>query len=185
MRRLFDLIFAVMFFPAVILLIILCSIAIAVLEGRPIFFKSERLGKNQKSFTIIKLRTMSICAPLVPSCHQNASEHVTKLGCFLRLTSLDELPQIFNVLNGDMTLIGPRPCLSSEFELVERRERENIFSMTPGVTGLAQVRGRDKNSPRKKVHYESFYLKKKSLLFDLKIIVITMRAVFKFSDVSH
>jgi len=185
MRRLFDLMFVVMFFPAVILLIILCSIVIAACEGRPIFFKSERLGKNQHSFTIIKLRTMSICAPLVASSDQNASEHVTKLGWFLRMTSLDELPQLFNVLNGDMTFIGPRPCLSSEFELVKRRERENIFSMTPGLTGLAQVRGRDKNSARNKVRYESFYLKKKSLLFDLKIIVITMRAVFKFSDVSH
>ena len=110
---------------------------------------------------------------------------MSKLGRFLRLTSLDELPQLFNILNGSMTFIGPRPCLSSEFELIERRQRENIFSMTPGVTGLAQVRGRDKNSARNKVHYEYFYLKKKSLLFDLKIILITMRAVFKFSDVSH
>ena len=185
MRRLLDLIFAVVLFPLVIVLIILCSISIAVCEGRPIFFRSERLGKNQQSFTMIKLRTMSACAPLIPSSAQNAAVYVTKLGRFLRLTSLDELPQLFNILNGSMTFIGPRPCLSSEFELVERRQRENIFSMTPGVTGLAQGRGRDKNSARTKVRYESFYLKKKSLLFDLKIIVITMRAVFKFSDVSH
>ena len=81
--------------------------------------------------------------------------------------------------------IGPRPCLAFEFELVESRERENIFSMTPGVTGLAQVRGRDTNSKHNKVRYESFHLNKKSLLFDLRIILITMRVVFKFSDVSH
>jgi len=185
MRRLFDLIFAVVLFPLVILLIILCSIAIAVCEGRPIFFRSERLGKNQQSFIMIKLRTMSACAPLIPSSAQNASVYVTKLGRFLRLTSLDELPQLFNILNGSMTFIGPRPCLASEFELVERRGRENIFSLTPGVTGLAQVRGRDTNSMHRKVRYESFYLNKKSFLFNLRIILITMRAVFKFSDVSH
>ena len=185
MRRLFDLIFAVMMLPVVLLLILLCSIAIVTVEGRPIFFISERIGKNQQSFTIVKLRTMSDCAPLVPSSDQYASVYVTKLGRFLRLTSLDELPQLFNVLNGSMAIIGPRPCLASEFELIEHRERENIFSMTPGITGLAQVRGRDINSARKKVRYESFYLKNKSLLFDLKIILTTVRAIFKFSDVSH
>jgi O-antigen biosynthesis protein WbqP len=185
MRRLFDLIFTAVLFPLVILLIILCSIAIAVCEGRPIFFRSERLGRYQQSFTIIKLRTMFPCAPLIPSSADNAAVYVTKLGRFLRLTSLDELPQLFNILNGSMTFIGPRPCLASEFELVESRERENIFSMTPGVTGLAQVRGRDINSIRNKVRYESFYLNKKSFLFNFWIILITMRAVFKFYDVSH
>lgn len=128
---------------------------------------------------------MSACAPLISSSAQNAVKYVTKLGRFLRLARFDELPQLFNILSGSMTFIDPRPCLFSEFELVERRQRENIFSMTPGVTGLAQIRGRDTNSARNKVHNESFYLKKKSLLFDLKIILITMRAVFKFSDVSH
>ena len=185
MRRLFDLIFAVVLFPLVILLIILWSIAIAVCEGRRIFFRSERIGKNHLSFIMIKLRTISACASLIPSSAQNAAVYVTKLGRFLKLTSLDELPQLFNILNGSMAFIGPRPCLASEVELVESRERENIFSMTPGVTGLAQVRGRDTNSTRNKVRYESFYLNKKSFLFNLWIILITMRAVFKFSDVSH
>jgi len=84
-----------------------------------------------------------------------------------------------------MTFIGPRLCLAFEVELVRRREYENIFVLTSGLTGLAQVRGRDTNSVRNKVRYESFYLKKKSFLFDLKIIVITMRTVFNFSDVNH
>ena len=137
---------------------------------------------------------MSVCAPLIQSSAQNASVEVTKLGRRLRLTSLDELPQIFNILNGTMTFIGPRPCLATEFELVDllckvyekillltplfigefARERENIYSMTPGESGLAQVRGRDKNSLRNKVRYETFYMKRKSLLFDLHIIVLTM-----------
>ena len=185
MRRSFDLIFAVVISPIVIFLIILCSIAIAASDGRPIFFRSKRLGRNQQCFTIIKLRTMSTCAPLIPSSAGNAGAYVTGLGRFLRLTSLDELPQLFNIVNGSMAFIGPRPCLASEVELVESRERENIFSMTPGVTGLAQVRGRDTNSTRNKVRYESFYLNKKSFLFDLWIISSTIRVIFKFSDVSH
>jgi O-antigen biosynthesis protein WbqP len=185
MTRLFDLLFAVLLLPLVIFLIIICSIAIGIFDGKPIFFSSRRLGKNQQVFDMIKLRTMSTSAPLIPSSAKAASVYVTKLGRFMRLTSLDELPQIFNILNGSMTFIGPRPCLSSEFELVGSRKRENIFSLTPGITGLAQVRGRDKNSMRNKIRYESFYLKKRSFWFNLWIILITMRAVFKFSDVSH
>lgn len=134
---------------------------------------------------MIKLRTMSACARLITSSAQNAVVYITKLGRFLSLARLDELPQLLNILSGSMTFIGPSPCLSYEFELVECGQCENIFSMTLGVTGLAQVKGRDTNSARNKVHYESFYLKKKYLLFDLKIILITMRVVFKFSDVKH
>jgi len=185
MSRYFDLIFAMLLLPLGCLLIVLCSIAIVVCDGRPVFFRSERLGKDQNSFTIIKLRTMTSRAPLIPSSAENAPLYVTKLGRILRLTSLDELPQIFNILNGSMTFVGPRPCLASEVELVQSRERENIFSVTPGITGLAQVRGRDTISTRNKVRYESFYLKKKSTLFKLWIILITIRAVFRFDGVSH
>ena len=185
MRRVFDLIFALAISPIVILVILLCSIFIFFYDGRPIFFSSERVGKNQQIFNIFKLRTMSSCAPLIPSNEDTASLYVTKLGQFLRLSSLDELPQLFNILIGSMTFIGTRPCLASEKELIEYRARKNIFSMTPGLTGLAQARGRDKNSIRNKVRYELFYLKKKSLRFNLYIILITLRSVWKFSDVNH
>lgn len=185
MRRLSTIIFAVMLLPLVVPLIILCSIAIVVCEGRPIFFRSERLGKDQQTFMIIKFRTMSTCAPIIPSSAENASVYVTKLGRFLRLMSLDELPQIFNILGGSMTFIGPRPCLPSESKLIELRNKDGIFSITPGVTGLAQVKGRDRNSAKNKVRYEAFYRKKKSIMFDLKILFMTMRAITKFSDVSH
>lgn len=185
MSRVFNLIFALAISPIILFLLMLCSIAIAALEGWPIFFCSTRIGKNQQSFTMIKFRTMSTCAPLIPSNNQSASAYVTKLGRFLRLTSLDELPQLFNILNGSMAFIGPRPCLACEVELIKHRARKNIFSMTPGVTGLAQARGRDKNSMRNKVRYELFYLEKKSLLFNAYIILLTMRAVWNFSDVNH
>ena len=160
MRRVFDIILVFTVSPVAIPLILLCSIALAVLEGRPIFYGSKRLGKNQQLFTIYKFRTMSISAPLIPSNYDTASVYVTKLGKFLRLSSLDELPQLLNILNGTMTFIGPRPCLASEQELIIDRTCKNIFLMTPGLTGLAQVRGRDKNSIRNKVRYETFYQKK-------------------------
>lgn len=185
MKRLFTVVFAVILLPIVVPLIILCSIAIAVGEGRPIFFRSERLGKDRQTFMIIKFRTMSANAPIIPSSAENASVYVTRLGRFLRLTSLDELPQIFNILGGSMTFIGPRPCLSCESKLIELRGENGIFSMKPGVTGLAQVKGRDRNSEKNKVRYESFYYKKKSILLDVKILFMTMRAITKFSDVSH
>jgi len=185
MRKFFDLLFAVAISPLVILLIVICSLAIMICDGRPIFFKSERLGKNQKIFTMYKLRTMTNDAPLTPTNTKNVSTHVTKLGRLMRLTSLDELPQLLNILNGSMSFIGPRPCLASEFELIANRELKNIFSQTPGVTGLAQISGRDTNSMRNKIRYEHFYLRKQSFLFNMWIILTTMRAIFKFSDISH
>lgn len=185
MSRFFDILFVIMLFPLFIVLIMLSSILIAVCEGRPIFFSSERLGKNQQTFKIIKLRTMSASAPLIPSSAGNASAYVTKLGRFLRLMSLDELPQIFNILAGSMTFIGPRPCLPSEHKLIELRNQNGIFSMKPGLTGLAQVRGRDRISLKNKVRYELFYSKKKSIIFDLKILFMTIGAILNFSDISH
>lgn len=185
MRRVFDIILVFTVSPVAIPLILLCSIAIAVLDGRPIFYASKRLGKNQQPFTIFKFRTMSISAPLIPSNDDTASVYVTKSGKFLRLSSLDELPQLLNILNGSMTFIGPRPCLASEQELIIDRTCKNIFLMTPGLTGLAQVRGRDKNSIRNKVRYEAFYQKKNSLQFNLYIILLTLRTVWELSDINH
>jgi O-antigen biosynthesis protein WbqP len=185
MRRVIELVLVLIIFPAILILLLMCIVTIAAFDPGPIFFKSRRLGKNQQAFTMVKLRTMSPNAPLVPSSHKDASLHVTKLGQFMRVTSLDELPQIFNILNGSMSFIGPRPCLASESRLIELREDKNIFATRPGVTGLAQVRGRDRNSERNKVRYEFFYSKKKCFLFDLKIIIMTMKAIIKFSNVSH
>tara|TARA_B100000900_G_C20390601_1_gene638441 strand:+ start:197 stop:754 length:558 start_codon:yes stop_codon:yes gene_type:complete len=185
MKRLVELLIAVMIFPAISFLILACVVMMAIFDRGPFFFKSKRLGKEQQKFTIVKLRTMSVNTPLIPSSNKDASLYVTKFGRFLRLTSLDELPQIFNILIGTMSFIGPRPCLASEVRLIELRENKGIFSMKPGVTGLAQVRGRDRITDRNKVRYERLYMKKKSFLFDLKIIIMTMKTIFKFSNVTH
>ena len=185
MSRILELVLALMIFPVVFILMLLCIVIIVLFDRGPIFFTSERLGENKQSFTMVKFRTMSSYAPLVPSSHKDASVYVTTVGRFLRYTSLDELPQIFNILNGSMTFIGPRPCLLSEFKLIELRKNKGIFQIKPGITGLAQVRGRDRNSERNKVRYEAFYNEKKSFLFDLKIIIMTIKAVLNFSNVSH
>lgn len=185
MRRIFDLILLLTLLPIVIIVIAICAVSIILESGGPVLYKSERVGRQGSSFVIFKLRTMVLEAPCVPTANSSVAGYVTRVGRILRLFSLDELPQFFNILNGSMTFIGPRPCLSSEVELIKRREYENIFALTPGLTGLAQVRGRDKNSVRNKVRYESFYLKKKSFLLDLTIIVMTIRTVFNCSGVNH
>lgn len=184
-RRLFDLILLFTMLPFAMIVIAVCAVSIFLVTGGPVLYKSERVGKRGKPFVIYKLRTMTVDAPCLPTSSSSVAGYVTNVGRILRLFSLDELPQFFNIFNGSMTFIGPRPCLASEVELIKRREQENIFALTPGLTGLAQVRGRDTNSARNKVRYETFYLKKKSFLFDLKIIVNTMRTVFVFSDVNH
>jgi lipopolysaccharide/colanic/teichoic acid biosynthesis glycosyltransferase len=132
MRRVIELVLALMILPAVFILMLICLIIIVLFDSDPIFYVKTSREK---------------------------SAHVTQLGRFLSVTSLDELPQIFNIFSGSMTFIGPRPCFTFEFKLIELRENEGIFSMRPGVTGLAQVRGHDRNSERNKVRYESFYLK--------------------------
>lgn len=185
MHRFIELLTALMLLPLICLILLICSVFMRVCQGGPVFYRSERVGKDQKIFTIVKLRTMSVHTPLIPTSHENSSLYVTKLGRFLRGTSLDELPQILNILTGSMTFVGPRPCLASEYALIELRKNKSIFSIKPGVTGLAQVRGRDKNSVRKKVRYEVFYLNNKSFLFDTKLIIVTLGSVLNFSNISH
>tara|TARA_Y100000768_G_C23979491_1_gene684916 strand:- start:1410 stop:1967 length:558 start_codon:yes stop_codon:yes gene_type:complete len=185
MQRFTDLVFAFFILLPSLLLIGLCGIAILIFDGRPIFYISKRLGKNQLPFTIYKLRTMQNNSPLVPSSDNKISSYVTKLGHFLRITSLDELPQIINILNGTMSFVGPRPCLLSQSKLIKLRNTNQIFLIKPGITGLAQVRGRDKNSIKNKVRYDLFYLKKKSFLFDIKIILLTARNMIKYSEIKH
>lgn len=185
MHRFIELLMALILLPFICLILLVCAVFMIACQGGPVFYRSERVGKNQQIFTIVKLRTMSVHCPLIPTSHENSSLYVTKLGRFLRVTSLDELPQIFNILTGSMTFVGPRPCLASEYALIKLRAHNSIFSIKPGVTGLAQVRGRDKISVRKKVRYEFFYLKNKSFLFDAKIIIVTLGSLLNFSNISH
>jgi O-antigen biosynthesis protein WbqP len=116
---------------------------------------------------------------------RNADAYITPIGGFLRRLSLDELPQLYNIIRGDMVFVGPRPALFNQYDLMELRTRKNVHTLIPGVTGWAQINGRDRLSIPVKVEFDEYYLKNRSLLLDLKILLITLRKVIKREGVSH
>lgn len=182
MKRLFD--FIISFFAVVVLspIMIIIAILIKLQNNGSVIFKQIRVGKDNKEFIIYKFRTMLASAPnIATSDLKNPETYITSLGKILRKTSLDELPQLFNILKGDMSLVGPRPLINndSEIELLRRRTELGVSELVPGLTGWAQVNGRDDISTDKKIELEEEYMKKQSFLFDIKILVITFLKVFK------
>ena len=177
-------------FVAFVLIIISLPIffIVAVLiffqDGFPIIFKQERIGLNNKNFYIYKFRTMKNNMKDVPT-HllKNRENTYTQTGPFLRKYSLDELPQLFNVLKSELTFIGPRPALHNQNDLKSLRIEKGVDSLIPGITGWAQVNGRDKLSINEKVELDYYYLKNKSFWFDLKILWLTFLKVFKAEDI--
>ena len=141
------------------------------LNGSPLFFQ-QRVGKNQKLFTLVKFRTMASNTGSVGT-HLVDKNSITKLGHFLRKTKLDEIPQLFNVLLGQMSLVGPRPCLPNQTELVKERENRRVFDVRPGITGLAQVNGIDMSTPRKLARYDQLMIKHLSLKLYGQLIFTT------------
>ncbi len=140
--------------------------------GSPLFFQ-QRVGRNRKLFTLVKFRTMSINTDSVGT-HLVDTTSITKIGSFLRKTKLDELPQLFNVLLGDMSLVGPRPCLSNQTELVEERDRRGVYKVCPGITGLAQVNDVDMSTPRKLARYDALMINRMSIKLYVKLIINTL-----------
>ena len=133
-----------------------------------------------------KFRTMKINTPNVAS-HllKNSNDYITTIGNILRKTSLDEIPQIFSILKGDMNLVGPRPALYNQYDLIKLRSSKNIHTLKPGLTGLAQINGRDDLSIEKKVEFDLFYLKNKSFFYDIQIITKTFFKVLNIKNISH
>ena len=161
-------------------LFLLVAILIKLDSKGPIIFKQIRIGKNSKPFYIYKFRSMKIDAPnLSTEEFINASDFTTKVGKFIRKTSLDELPQLVNVLKGDMSIVGPRPVIEREVRLLEIRKECNVDSILPGITGLAQINGRDNIDDYEKVKYDFEYLSKRNLVLDIKIIINTVLKVAK------
>ena len=185
-KRLFDIVFSLFLIPIVILpsLVIILMITIET-RNMPIFL-SKRVGKNNTLFLMPKFRTMSPNTPQVAT-HLLEDSHlyITRLGAFLRKTSLDEIPQIYSVLIGHMSFVGPRPALFNQDDLIKLREQFDIHILTPGLTGLAQINGRDELSISDKVSFDIEYLKKRSLVLDIKIILITIIKIFSPSGISH
>ena len=147
----------------------------------PVLFKQKRIGKDQVPFYCYKFRTMITEAPkdCPPYLFEYPEAFITKIGRVLRKSSLDELPQLFNIIKGEMTLVGPRPCTPKEVELIRKREQYGIFELKPGLTGWAQVNGRDEISIRGKVMRDREYARNASIGFDIKIFWLTIIKVIK------
>ena len=176
---------------SIIVLIILCpfliifSIIIKVESEGPILFKQKRVGKNKKIFTIYKFRTMRTDTPKDMPTHmlKNAESYITKFGNIMRKTSIDELPQLFNIVKGDMSIIGPRPALWNQDDLIKERDKYHANDIRPGLTGWAQVNGRDELEIPVKAKYDGEYIEKVSLWFDIKIFFKTIINVFKHEGI--
>lgn len=186
MKRIFD-------FSAALILLMIAALPIAVIavwvkftSPGPAIYWSDRVGRNNIIFRMPKFRTMQSSSPEVAT-HllENVERYLTPLGAFLRKTSLDELPQLWSVLKGDMSFVGPRPALFNQDDLIKLRTEKGISGLIPGITGWAQINGRDDISIPVKVSYEEYYLKNKSFAFDLKILWRTFFKVLKKEGVAH
>lgn len=171
----------VLFSPILVILTILVKLG----SKGPILFKQERVGKDKIHFYILKFRTMRIDTPSNMPTHllENPDQWITPIGSFLRKFSLDELPQLFNIFMGEMSIVGPRPALWNQYDLIEMRDKYNINSLVPGLTGWAQVNGRDELSTELKVNFDKVYYEKKSLWLDMKCIIFTIFKVLKSEGV--
>ncbi|MDR1734559.1 MAG: sugar transferase [Oscillospiraceae bacterium] len=158
--------------------------AIAIDDGRPVIYTQDRVGKGNELFKIYKFRTMKTGTPCASSSRLRDTDAVTRVGRLLRATSLDELPQLMNVLKGDMSLVGYRPLIPLESEIREKRLQAGIYEDPPGLTGWAQVNGRAAIGDDLKVAYDKEYKEKQSALFDMKILFNTVLQVLTRKDVS-
>jgi len=179
--RLLSLLASILFFPFFLLfaLIIKCS------SRGPILFKQKRIGKNKKYFMIWKFRTMKIDAPHDAPTHMlnDPDQYITKFGKFLRKTSMDELPQIYNILFGKMSIIGPRPALWNQYDLITERDKYGVNKLYPGLTGWAQIHGRDELEIAEKVKLDGEYAQKFGFIIDAKCFFGTIKSVFKHEGV--
>tara|TARA_B110000090_G_C13207133_1_gene379319 strand:- start:26 stop:586 length:561 start_codon:yes stop_codon:yes gene_type:complete len=186
MKRIFDFFLAIVALFLLIIPIIFISIAVWLSSKGPALHWSDRIGKNNKIFKMPKFRSMLIDTPAVAT-HllDNPDTYLSPIGGFLRSTSLDEIPQLLSVLKGDMSFVGPRPALYNQDDLITLRTNKGVDNLLPGITGWAQVNGRDELSIPDKVAFDSEYLKHQSLWFDMKILWITLLKVVKRVGVSH
>lgn len=165
---------------------VLIAIAIILEDGFPVFFKQKRIGVNYSFFSIYKFRSMKKGTPNVAT-HllENPEQYVLKTGELLRKLSLDELPNLINIIRGEMVFVGPRPALYNQNDLMVLRVAAGVEKLKPGITGWAQINGRDEISLEEKVAYEKEYLQRKSVGFDLKIVLLTFTSVLMSKGVKH
>ncbi len=186
MKRLFDLtaVLTVAFFLS--LPMVFVALAVRLTSPGPVLYWSDRVGRHNRIFKMPKFRSMSIDTPTIAK-HllHNPGQWLTPIGSLLRRSSVDELPQLWSVLKGDMSLVGPRPALFNQYDLIALRTEKGVHELVPGLTGWAQVNGRDNLSNSQKALLDAEYLEQRSMLFDLKILWMTVRKVAGKDDVSH
>ena len=186
MKRLFDLILALCVAVVLFIPIILTAVAVRLTSPGPALYWSNRVGRNNQIFRMPKFRSMRIGTPAVAT-HLlvDPKAHLTPIGSFLRKSSLDELPQLWSILTGDMSFVGPRPALFNQDDLIALRTDCGVHQLVPGLTGWAQVNGRDELPIPQKVALDTEYLKNKSLWMDVKILWLTFIKVLRSDGVTH
>lgn len=186
LKRLFDFSLALFLILVFLPFFILVFFIVRLTSKGPAIFWSERVGKNNINFMMPKFRTMRIDTPQVAT-HllTDSKSYKTPVGDFLRKTSLDELPQLWSILTGKMSFVGPRPALYNQDDLIALRTEKDVHQLIPGLTGWAQINGRDEIPILQKVDLDFEYSKKRSFLFDIKIMILTFIKVVKKEDVSH
>lgn len=186
MKRAFDFTVSLLLIIVLFPVFVLVSLIVLIDAGTPVIFRQYRVGKDNKLFYIYKFRTMRRNTRNAATADLTDSEkYITKSGKILRKTSLDELPQLFNVLIGDMSFVGPRPLIPEEKEIRELRKKYNVYSVRPGITGWAQINGRDKLSIEEKALFDKEYIDKQSTLFDIKILFKTVLVVLKRENIAE
>ncbi len=186
MKRLFDLAIAVILLCFLSLPILVVGLMVKLTSKGPALYWSDRVGVDNTIFRMPKFRTMHIHTPPVAThLMENSEAYLTPIGTFLRKFSLDELPQLYSVLKGDISFVGPRPALYNQDDLIELRTGKGIHTLIPGITGWAQVNGRDELPIPVKVEFDEYYLKNRSFFLDLKILWMTFIKVLKREGVMH
>jgi len=186
MKRVFDIFLGCLVALILFVPVLLVAMAVRLTSKGPALYWSDRVGRNNVIFKMPKFRSMRVGTPAVAT-HllADARSHLTPIGFFLRKSSLDELPQLWSILAGDMSFVGPRPALFNQQDLIALRTEQGVHTLVPGLTGWAQVNGRDELSIPVKVQYEVEYLQKQSFWFDLKILGLTFLKVVRRAGVSH
>jgi O-antigen biosynthesis protein WbqP len=175
MNRIFDISSSLLAIVLLMPVMAIVAIVVRITSKGPIIYWSDRIGKENKVFSMPKFRSMKLDTPEIAT-HllQNRENFLTIVGKFLRKYSLDELPQLWSILKGDLSIVGPRPALYNQYDLIDLRTSHDVHKITPGLTGWAQVNGRDELTIEEKVKFDVEYLERKSLLFDLYIIWLTI-----------
>jgi O-antigen biosynthesis protein WbqP len=186
MKRIFDLVLGGVAAVLLLVPVLIVALAVRLTSKGPVLYWSDRVGRNNVIFKMPKFRSMRVGTPAVAT-HllADAASHLTPIGSFLRKSSLDELPQLWSILKGDMSFVGPRPALFNQQDLIDLRTAQGVQTLVPGLTGWAQVNGRDELPITQKVKLDATYLQRQSLWFDVRILWLTFVKVLRRDGVSH